>query len=217
MENKKGNQAIFRRFKNTKWLIIMGMLILFLFVFVILDYSKNMKQSKQIALLHSQIESLQKQIKIEKQKTQLSIGKKVTDNQTETFKVARSIDGDTIKLENGQVVRYIGIDAPETVDPRKPVQCFGKEASREDRKLVEGKKVILKKDVSETDKYGRLLRYVYVGNIFVNDYLVRNGYARVFSLPPDIKHQVQFKQAEKEARENKRGLWADNSCKTTYH
>lgn len=193
------------------------MLVLFLFVFVILDYSKGIKQSKQIAVLHSQIETLQKQIKTEKQKTQLSTGEKITDNQVETFKVARSIDGDTIKLENGQVVRYIGIDTPETVDPRKPVQCFGKEASRENRKLVEGKKVILKEDVSETDKYGRLLRYVYVGNIFVNDYLVRNGYARVFSLPPDIKYQAQFKQAEKEAKENKRGLWADNACKTAYY
>jgi len=217
VEKKKSNKTIFRQFKNTKELIIIGMLVLFLFVFVILDYSKGIKQSKQIAVLHSQIETLQKQIKTEKQKTQLSTGEKITDNQVETFKVARSIDGDTIKLENGQVVRYIGIDTPETVDPRKPVQCFGKEASRENRKLVEGKKVILKEDVSETDKYGRLLRYVYVGNIFVNDYLVSNGYASVFSLPPDIKYQAQFKQAEKEAKENKRGLWADNACKTAYY
>lgn len=133
--------------------------------------------------------------------------------QDAVFKVSRVVDGDTIQLENGQKVRYIGIDTPETVDPRKPVQCFGREASNKNKELVEGKEVHLVKDVSETDKYGRLLRYVYVGDMFVNDYLVRNGYAHASTFPPDVKYQDQFKQAEQEARENKRGLWADSTCK----
>jgi len=128
--------------------------------------------------------------------------------QTGTVKVTRVIDGDTIEIGSGQKVRYIGIDTPETVHPDKTVQCFGAEASAKNRELVERKQVHLEKDVSETDKYGRLLRYVYVGDTFVNDYLLRQGYAHSSSYPPDIKYQDEFRQAEAEARENNRGLWA---------
>lgn len=129
-----------------------------------------------------------------------------------SVKVTRVVDGDTIAVENNQTVRYIGIDTPETVDPRRSVECFGKEASNKNKELVEGKLIKLEKDVSETDRFGRLLRYVYVDGIFVNDYLARNGYAHASSFPPDVKYQNQFLQAEKEARENKRGLWADDAC-----
>ncbi|MDP3998518.1 MAG: thermonuclease family protein [bacterium] len=130
----------------------------------------------------------------------------------ESAKVIRVIDGDTIVIQTGQKVRYIGINTPGTVAPRLPVQCFGHEASLKNRELVEGKVVSLEKDVSETDKYGRLLRYVYVDNIFVNDYLVREGFAHVSTFPPDVEYQKQFLEAEKEARANKKGLWADNAC-----
>jgi endonuclease YncB( thermonuclease family) len=123
------------------------------------------------------------------------------------FKVARVVDGDTIELETGEKVRYIGMDTPETVKPNTPIQCFGKEASVKNKELVEGKMVRLEKDVSETDRYGRLLRYVYAGDIFVNDYLVRQGYAKSSTYPPDVKYQNQFKLAETEARNNYRGLW----------
>ena len=126
--------------------------------------------------------------------------------------VVRVIDGDTIEVEGGQKVRYIGIDTPETVDPRRPVGCFGKEASGENRRLIEGKNVLLVKDVSDTDKFGRLLRYVYITTdngsaIFVNDHLVRQGYAHASTYPPDVKFTDRFLQAEKEAREGNRGLW----------
>jgi len=127
--------------------------------------------------------------------------------------VTKVIDGDTIKLENGQIVRYIGIDTPETVDPRKTIQCFGKEASDKNKELVEGKKVKLQKDVSETDRYGRLLRYVWVNTednkgVFVNDYLVKQGYARAVSYPPDIKFQDLFNASQNYALENNIGLWS---------
>lgn len=125
----------------------------------------------------------------------------------EKVKVAKVIDGDTIKLENGFVVRYIGIDTPETVHPSKPVQCYGKEASNKNRELVEGKEIEMEKDISETDKYGRLLRYVWVGDIFINEYLVREGFASSSTYPPDVKYQNRFKEAERQAREEKRGLW----------
>ncbi len=131
--------------------------------------------------------------------------------QQDEYVVQRVVDGDTIELLDGRKVRYIGVNTPETKDPRRAVQCFGKEAYLKNKELVEGKHVRLEKDVSETDKYGRLLRYVYMNDLFVNDYLVRNGFAQVSTYPPDVKFQEQFLQAQKEARENKRGLWS--SCK----
>lgn len=124
-------------------------------------------------------------------------------------KVIRVIDGDTIKIEGDKVVRYIGIDTPETVHPSKPVQCYGKEASDKNRELVEGKEVKLEKDVSETDKYGRLLRYVWFEEVLVNEYLVREGYAQSSTYPPDVKYQDRFLEAQREAREEKKGLWGD--------
>lgn len=137
-------------------------------------------------------------------------GQENQQKQTEGFLVTRVIDGDTIEIEGGQRVRYIGIDTPETVDPRKPVQCFGVEASNKNKELVSGKRVRLEKDVSETDKYGRLLRYVYIGDTFVNLELVKQGYAYSYSYPPDIKYQNQFTDAQRLAREQKKGLWG--SC-----
>jgi len=152
-----------------------------------------------------------------------SSGQKFQENQKESFVeqkfsdenilVAKAIDGDTIELENGQKVRYIGIDTPETVDPRHSVQCYGREAANKNKELVEGKKVKLEKDVSETDRYGRLLRYVYVGKIFVNEYLVREGFAKASSYPPNIKYQEKFQEAESSARTNKKGFWS--SCSVT--
>lgn len=126
--------------------------------------------------------------------------------------VSKVVDGDTFVLENGQTVRFIGIDTPETVDPRRPVGCFGKEASNESKNLLSGKTVILQKDVSQTDKYRRLLRYVFLPlddsqTLFVNDYLVREGFAKVLTYPPDVKYNEQFREAERKAREEKKGLW----------
>ena len=134
-------------------------------------------------------------------------------------KVVKVVDGDTLSVSlNGktETVRVIGIDTPETVDPRRPVGCFGKEASNKAKELLSEKEIILQKDVSETDKYRRLLRYVFLplpdGRIlFANDYLVREGFAKVLTYPPDVKYNEQFRQAEREAREDNRGLWG--KCK----
>lgn len=134
--------------------------------------------------------------------------KETTEKQELFFKVAKVVDGDTITLENSEVVRYIGIDTPETVHPSKPVQCFGKEASDKNKELVEGKIIKVEKDITNRDKYDRLLYYVWVGDLFVNDYLVRQGYAYAYTYPPDVKYSGQFVQAQQEARDNNRGLWA---------
>jgi micrococcal nuclease len=125
----------------------------------------------------------------------------------ETGTVKRVIDGDTIELDDGRKVRYIGIDTPETVDPRKPVQCFGAEASKKNKELVEGKEIKMEKDITDTDRYGRLLRYVYLGDEMVNIKMVRDGFAYSYTYPPDVKHQDQILSAQREAETGKAGLW----------
>jgi len=121
-----------------------------------------------------------------------------------TARVTRVIDGDTIIIEGNYRVRYIGIDTPE-VHPE--VEAFGLEAWQANCELVEGKIVRLELDVSEVDKYGRLLRYVYVDNIFVNAELVRQGLAQAQAYPPDTKHQAYLEKLEHEARQAGRGMW----------
>ena len=129
-----------------------------------------------------------------------------------TAAVVRVVDGDTIELDTGEKVRYIGVNAPESVDPRKPVECFGKEASEYNKSLVEGKAVGLVGDVGDKDKYGRLLRYVYLNDgTFVNLKLVQDGYASVMTVQPNVAYQKEFVAAQSKARENKVGLW--NACK----
>lgn len=122
--------------------------------------------------------------------------------------VTRVIDGDTIEIAGGERIRYLEIDTPETVDPRRPVGCFGHEASAKNKELVEGKYVRLERDITERDKYGRLLRYVYVQDRFINLELVKGGYAVIYTFPPDVKHQKELLAAQQEAREAKRGLWS---------
>lgn len=122
-------------------------------------------------------------------------------------KVIRVIDGDTIEIEGGQKVRYIGIDTPETYD------CYYSESLNKNKDLVEGKMVSLIKDISETDRYGRLLRYVYIDGVFVNEQLVKEGYANASTYPPDVKFKDNFITLESEARSNNRGLWS--SCKAS--
>ncbi|MBI2908325.1 MAG: thermonuclease family protein [Chloroflexi bacterium] len=120
------------------------------------------------------------------------------------FRVTRVIDGDTIVINGGRRVRYIGVNTPEI---HGKVQPFGQEATEANRALVDGKVVRLEKDVSETDKYGRLLRYVYVEGLLVNAELVRLGFAQMATYPPDVKYQDCFRALQREAREAGRGLW----------
>jgi len=129
-----------------------------------------------------------------------------------SFEIAvatRVIDGDTIEVTfadgTKRKVRYIGINTPERFED------LYKESTQANARLVEGKEVKLVKDVSETDKYGRLLRYVYIGDTFVNAELVKRGYAAVATYPPDVKYADYFVKLAAEAREKKVGLWSDNS------
>lgn len=133
---------------------------------------------------------------------------------TTKAKVVRIVDGDTIVVSNGgkqYKVRYIGVDSPETVDPSSPVQWMGPQASAANSKLVAGKDVVLEKDVSETDQYGRLLRYVWLKNgstwLLVNLELVRKGYASASTWPPDVKYVDVYVAAEEGAQAAGVGLW----------
>jgi micrococcal nuclease len=119
--------------------------------------------------------------------------------------VTRVVDGDTVVIEGGYRVRYIGIDTPEVRPEPEP---FGIEALEANRRLVEGRAVRLERDVSETDKYDRLLRYVYVDGIFVNADLVRQGLAYARAYPPDTGFQEHLEAMEAEARREGRGIWA---------
>jgi micrococcal nuclease len=128
----------------------------------------------------------------------------------ETARVVRVVDGDTIVVRlNGREerVRYIGVDTPETVAQDRPVECFGREASATNKELVEGKTVRLERDVSDRDQYGRLLRYVYVDGTFVNEELIRRGFATAVTFPPDVRETAKFRRLEQEARDGGRGLW----------
>lgn len=127
--------------------------------------------------------------------------------------VTRVIDGDTIEVDIGGTiykVRYIGIDTPELDDERPEFCALAQEATRLNRQLVEGETVRLEQDVSETDKYGRLLRYVYVDDTFVNAELVRQGLAWAKAYEPDTKYQDILEEAEAEARQDKIGIWQES-------
>lgn len=130
-------------------------------------------------------------------------------DQLELAKVSRVIDGDTFILESGDRVRMIGIDTPETVHPNKQVECGGSQASQFVTELLTNQEVYLETDISNTDRFGRLLRYVWIQDLMVNQILLRQGLAQVSSYPPDIKYQENFVNDQEIAREAQLGLWSD--------
>ena len=126
-----------------------------------------------------------------------------------TAEVIRVIDGDTIVVRiagEEKTIRYIGIDTPEPYRDGEPA-CFSLEASLKNKELVQGKAVRLESDRGDTDKYHRLLRYVYVDDVFVNAELVRGGYARKLTIKPNTKYNDQFSDLESKANEQGIGLW----------
>jgi micrococcal nuclease len=142
--------------------------------------------------------------------------------------VTRVVDGDTLVVViTGRVdgpgagettvgseyrVRLLGIDTPESVDPRSPVECFGHEASDATAALLAGGHVVLVKDVEDRDQFDRILRYVYLGEEMANARLVVNGYAHAYTYPPNVRHADLFVQLERDARTGDRGLWAPEAC-----
>lgn len=173
-----------RNLKNANLLLFLGICLIIIGLFT---FSKRRPQST------SEME--------QPQNSQNFAEKTITE-----ARVMKVFDGDTIEIEGGAKVRYIGIDAAEVYPAH---QCFSDEALIKNKELVSGKIVRLEKDVSETDKYGRLLRYVYVGDVFINDELTKEGYTKVMTVPPDVKYKDLFLQSENYAKENNLGLWTN--------
>ncbi len=152
------------------------------------------------------------------QKTVLSVSDNSKHETTNTFKVVKVIDGDTFSVSSDNQtlkVRVLGINTPETVDPRRKVECFGKEASDKAKSLLTGQTVKLETDPTQDDKdkYGRLLRYVYLPNN--KDYgleMIKSGYAYEYTYDLPYKYQNEYKSAQIEAERAKVGLWSDTSC-----
>ena len=139
------------------------------------------------------------------------------------YPVKKVIDGDTIEIIVDRKIikiRLIGLDTPEIVDPRRPVMCFGKEASNEAKKILTGQSVRIETDPSQDlyDKYGRLLAYVYAPanvtpeGILVNKYMISEGFGHEYTYDLPYKYQKEFRAAERTARENQKGLWAGGRC-----
>jgi micrococcal nuclease len=125
-------------------------------------------------------------------------------------RVLRVVDGDTILVRldgRRERLRYIGIDTPESVAPDRPVECYGRRAAEENRRLVVGRTVTLAADEERRDRFGRLLAYVRVGDVFVNAELVRRGVATTLEVPPNLRHAARLRALEREARRAGRGLW----------
>jgi micrococcal nuclease len=134
------------------------------------------------------------------------------------YDVSKVTDGDTIHVViegKDETVRLIGINTPETVDPRRTVECFGKEASARMKEIAKGKIVRLEYDDSQSlrDTYGRLLAYVYLEDgQMLNRKMVAEGYAYEYTYMTPYKYQKEFRELQSLARTAKRGLWAENTC-----
>lgn len=141
-----------------------------------------------------------------------------TQPQFQYYAVTDVVDGDTLKINMGgtvETLRLIGIDTPETVDPRKPVQCFGTEASNRAKTLLSGQKVRIEADPTQDtrDKYGRLLAYIYRDDgLFFNKAMVADGYAYEYTYDKPYKYQAEFKAAQLAAQSSGKGLWSPTTC-----
>lgn len=184
-----------------------------LFIFIGLIKSLN-APNKQNASINTPPQIQEDAIKLKEDKELNKQNKQLS----ELYKVTKVIDGDTIEVNiAGKIerLRLIGINTPETLDPRKPLQCFGKESSNNAKELLEGKKVRLESDASQynRDKYGRLLRYVYFEDgTSYNKLIISEGYAHEYTYNTPYKYQSEYKQAQKDAEKSQRGLWSTNTC-----
>lgn len=188
--------------------------------------SKNIRPAK--------IESTSNKVELSKSVAQSNA---VQSNalQADIFRVSKVVDGDTIVVESMSrdsqqktIIRLIGMNTPETVDPRRKVECFGKEASDKAKEILLGKTVRLEYDDTQDtlDKYGRRLAYVFVqdessvakqvsntdSEIFFNAYMIEQGYAYEYTYSKPYKYQKDFKDAQKRAEAERRGLWSTETC-----
>lgn len=134
--------------------------------------------------------------------------------QSKEYTVSKVIDGDTIVLDTGETVRYLGIDAPELDKQKGGPAFYAREAAKINRQLVLMKKVRLEFDVEKKDAYGRLLAYVFVKDLFVNAELVRRGCAQAMVKPPNVKYKDLLVEYQSEAMSKEIGLWQERKKET---
>jgi micrococcal nuclease len=130
----------------------------------------------------------------------------------QTYQASKVIDGDTIELDNGERVRYIGIDTPEFRANQEP-DPYAQEAYEANYNLVDGKEAYLEFDVQERERYDRMLAYTYFDDLFIYTWLVENGYAQIMTIPPNVAYQDLLLELQTKTREENRGLWALNEAK----
>ncbi len=204
-----------QQLQSSGWFTIITLLVLALSIFTsnkvtqadLSTVSKALEEASELLHQTEVATNSNSNLIAQPQTTATSSGKITPPTASQSALVTRIIDGDTFELESGETVRYIGIDTPETKHPQKGVECFGKEAAEKNTALLLGKVVNLEKDVNETDRYGRLLRYVWIGDTLLNESLVLDGYAVASAYPPDVKYQKFLDEAETVARESNQGLW----------
>lgn len=201
--------------KNIKKIVLFGFGAFVLLVVIILIVPSSDKK-EEIQTTESSVPSVSP-----------AVGSKTTVKATQkpqesgVYAVVKVVDGDTLDLNiNGKVerVRLIGMNTPETVDPRKPVECFGKEASNRAKGLLTGKSVKIEADPNgdTRDKYDRLLLYIFLsdGTNFAKK-MIMEGYAYEYTYDSPYKYQAEFKEAQRYAEQNKLGLWAPGACQST--
>jgi len=133
----------------------------------------------------------------------------------DVYLVSKVIDGDTIEvIKDNETfkVRYSGIDTPELDSKNKETKCLAEKAKEANENLINNKKVKLEKDINDKDEYGRLLRYVWLDNTLINEYLVENGFARADTFLSGEKHKKRLEEAEIKAKGNEVGLWSKEEC-----
>ena len=142
----------------------------------------------------------------------------ITANNVIKTTVSRVVDGDTIEAAiNGKTekIRLIGVDTPETVDPKQGIQPYGKEASDYTKQRLLNQAVEIELDIDDRDFYGRILGYVWLNGKMYNTELIQNGYAVLMTISPNVKYVDLFKRLQEEARNAKHGLWAGQASPTT--
>lgn len=140
---------------------------------------------------------------------------RVVDGDTIVVRITSRVDGPgagDAEIGASHSVRLTGIDTPESVDPRRAVECFGHEAAAATAALLQGREVMMVADVEESDRYDRLLRYIYIGSEMANARLVVNGYAHAYTYPPNVRHAELMVALEKAARQGDKGLWTPGAC-----
>ena len=200
---------------NAKHLLVLVAILLFVFGVVAIAASKPITTQQSPA----QVAGIQTQDEFVAPEDTAPLDTPATDTNVDYYTVSSVSDGDTIKVLIGsktETVRLIGVDTPETKDPRKPVQCFGKQASDFTNQQLKGVKVRLAADTTQQDrdKYGRLLRYVYMQNgTLFNQLLVASGYAYEYTYQNNpYQFRDDFIKAQRLAQIEGRGLWSEQSC-----